>query len=218
MYELARCHPASESTASRVAVTADRAGFDGVVLRNSYSGGSPPEYTVAGEEDLEVDVVRGVEVHADSVEEMHGHVGSLKSEYRAVCVEGGDEAVERAAAQSSHVDVLSSPREFDHVTVREAVENDVALEVDLGPVLRESGGERVRALKDIRLLVKLAAKYDAPLVVSASPWSHLDVRGKRELRAVAELAGVDEEAFSAAAATSHEIVEDRGDADVEVVE
>lgn len=218
MYELARCHPASRSTASRVAVTVERAGFDGVVFRNPYTGGSPPEYTVAGEEELDVDVVRGVEVQTTSVEEMHGYVGSLRSEYRVVCVEGGDEDVERAAAESPHVDVLAAPRKFDHVTVREAAENDVALEVDLGPVLRQTGGGRVAALKDLRLLVELAEKYDAPLVVSASPENHLQVRGLRELRAVAAQANVDGDLFDAASETSRKVVDDDVDADVEVVE
>ncbi len=218
MYEFSRCHPASRSTASRVAVTVERAGFDGVVLRNPYRGGSPPEYTVAGEDEVDVDVVRGVEVQADDVQELHGYVGNLSSSYRVVCVEGGDEDVERAAAASENVDVLSSPREFDHVTVRDAAENDVALEVDLGPVLRESGGGRVAALKDVRLLVELAEKYDAPLVVSASPENHLQVRGLLELRAVAAQANVDGELFDAASETSRKVVDDDVDADVEVVE
>lgn len=218
MYEFSRCHPESRSTASRVAVTAAKGGYDGVVLRNPYSGGSPPEYTVAGEDELEVDVVRGVEVQAEDVQELHGYVGNLSSKYSVVCVEGGDEDVERAAAASTHVDVLTAPREFDHVTVREAAENDVAIEVDLGPVVRESGGGRVAALKDIRLLTKLATKYDASLVASASPENHLQIRGRRELRAVASLAGVDGSTFDAAAGTSHDVVGDDEDVDVEVVE
>lgn len=218
MYELVRCHPASRSTASRVAVTAERAGFEGVALRNPYSGGKPPEYEVAGEDEIGVDVVRGVEVRTDSVQEMHGYVGNLASKYDVVCVRGGDEKVERAAAESEDVDVLTSPREFDHVTVREAAENDVALEVDLGPVLRDSGGRRVSAIQDIELLTMLADKYDAPLVVSASPDDHLEVRGIRELKAVAGAVGVEKRSFEAAAETSRALTRDAGDADVEVVE
>lgn len=218
MYELVRCHPESRSTASRVAVTAERAGFDGVVLRNPYSGGTPPEYEVAGEDELDVDVVRGVEVRTDSVQEMHGYVGNLASKYDVVCVRGGDEDVERAAADSEDVDLVAAPQEFDHVTVREAAENDVALEIDLGPVLRETGGRRVSAIQDIELLTRLAEKHDASLVVSGSPDDHLEVRGRRELRAVAAAVGVSEEIFVAAEEKSHELTGDAGDADVEVLE
>lgn len=218
MYEFVRCHPASRSTASRVAVTADRAGFDGVVLRNPYTGGSPPDYDVACEDELSVDVVRGVEVQTNSVQEMHGYVGNLASKYGVVCVRGGDEDVERAAAESDDVDVIAAPQEFDHVTVREAAENDVALEIDLGPVLRDSGGRRVSAIQKIELLTRLAEKHDASLVVSGSPDDHLEVRGRRELRAVAGIVGVDEEDFEAAADASHALTRDAGDADVEVVE
>ncbi|MFW5929808.1 MAG: RNase P subunit p30 family protein [Halobacteriota archaeon] len=218
MYELVRCHPVTRSTASRMASTAREMEYEGVVLRNPLGADVDDalDYDVAGESELDVDVVRGVEVRAETVQELHGSVGSVYRDHDVVCVRGGSHAVERAAAASSRVDLLSAPREFDHVTVREAAENDVALEYDLSRVLRGNGGERVETLVRLRLLRRLARKYDASLVVTASPDDHLEMRSRRALEALACETGMSSEAFDAAARASTELAAP-GDADVEVV-
>ena len=70
-----------------------------------------------------------------------------------------------------------------------AARNDVRVEFDLGSVLRATGGSRVRAIRDLRLLRKLVRKYDVPFVVSATARSHLELRAPRELVAVGETVG-----------------------------
>ena len=70
-----------------------------------------------------------------------------------------------------------------------AARNDVRVEFDLGSVLRATGGSRVRAIRDLRLLRKLVRKYDVPFVVSATARSHLELRAPRELLAIGEVIG-----------------------------
>ncbi|MFW5934308.1 MAG: RNase P subunit p30 family protein, partial [Halolamina sp.] len=80
------------------------------------------------------------------------------------------------------------------VLVKEAVAHDVRIEFDLGGVLRDDGGSRVRRLRKLRKLRELVEYFDAPYVVSATPASHLRMRAPRDLAAVGEQIGFGAEA------------------------
>ena len=110
---------------------------------------------------------------------------------------GGDDALNRFAVEEPRVDVLARPMDgggdFNHVLAKAARDNDVHVEFDLGPLLRATGGKRVRALADLRKLREIVTYYDAPHVVSANARSHLGLRAPRELVAAAEAVGFDPE-------------------------
>jgi ribonuclease P/MRP protein subunit RPP1 len=126
-------------------------------------------------------------------------VGEHRSEHTLVILAGGTEETNRFAAEEPRVDVLARPMarrgDVDHVIAKAAARNGVRIEFDLAPVLRTSGGRRVRALSDLRKLRELVEKYDVPYVVSASPGSHLEVRAPRELAAVGAAIGFSREAI-----------------------
>jgi ribonuclease P/MRP protein subunit RPP1 len=157
----------------------------------------PPAYA-AIREAYGVDVVDGVEVRADGPQGASGAVGNYRRDRTLVLVRGGTDALNRFAVEQDRVDVLTRPfgdsgtdGDVNHVLAKAAREHGVRLEFALGPVLRASGGQRVRALRNLRKLRELVAHYDAPFVVSAVPASHLQVRAPRALRAVGDAIGMD---------------------------
>ena len=188
-YEAVVAHPDGRATVARYARTAREYGFGGVVVRTRTAEFDPE--TVAGT--TGVDVVPAVEVVADDPSSASGSVGNFRPDYPLVLVRGGTDALNRFAVEQDRVDVLARPMagdgDFNHVLAKAAREHGTRVEFDFGPVLRESGGSRVRALKDLRKLRELVAQYDAPFVVSARPASHLELRAPRELAAVGEAAG-----------------------------
>lgn len=209
-YEAVVPHPTGDSTATRFAKTAAEHGYGGIVLRTVVAGGTDPGSdrsvpAVGSEEPYGVDVVSGVEARPESVSRVGGRVASWRDRTVVLIVRGGRSDVNRAALEDSRVDVLSRPfgaggtgdGDVNHVLVAAAVDNDVAIEFDLRPVLRSSGGERVRAIKRLRKLRELVDHYGAPFVVSARPDSHLRVRSPRELRALGEQLGFEPETIDA---------------------
>jgi len=192
-WEAVHAHPDGESTVRRLALTAAEDGFDGVVVRNH--GDSPAEFDPAAvSEESGVDVVGGVEVRAEERSRVAGLIGSHRGDRTVVCVHGGPERINRLACTDPRVDVLAHPTHgdgVDHVLVRSAADNGVALEFNLARVLRAAGGRRVRALRRLRTLRELLEKYDTPHVVSADPASHLQLRAPRELAAVGSVVGAD---------------------------
>lgn len=210
MYEAVHAHPDGEATVARHAATAARHGYDGIVVRTRDAVDVDPEATdpataaapndaPIGEirEATGIDVVDAVEIDADGPGSASGSVGNHRPDRTVVCVVGGDDRLNRYAVEEPRVDVLVRPSagggDFNHVLAKAARDNDVAVEFDFGPVLRHTGGRRVRALADLRKLREIVTYYDAPHVVSANARSHLELRAPRELVAVAEAVGFDPE-------------------------
>ncbi|MDS0222952.1 RNase P subunit p30 family protein [Haloarcula sp. S1AR25-5A] len=194
MYEAVYAHPDGDSTVARHALTAADSGYDGIVVRNH--GDEPADYDADAISDAyDIDVAVGVEVRADDPSRASGFVGNYRSDRTVVVVHGGDRRINRFAVEQPTVDVLAHPMredgDFNHVLANAAADNGVRVEFDFGPVLRESGGSRVRAIKELRKLRELVEDADAPFVVSASPSNHLQIRAAREIVAVGETIGFD---------------------------
>lgn len=192
MYEAVGVESGGRSTAARFAATAANAGFDGVVLA-SRPGDLVDVDADAIEDTYGIDVVGGVEITSDDRGEIRGTVSSVRSETTVLAVRGGTAKKNRYVAETPGVDVLRAPLvgegDVNHVIVKTAKNNGVRIEVNLGRVLRASGGRRVQALRKLRKLRELLDHYDAPFVVSADPGTHLEIRGPRELVAVGEHIG-----------------------------
>ncbi|MFD1571936.1 RNase P subunit p30 family protein [Halorubrum laminariae] len=210
MYEAVHAHPDGDATVARHAATAARYGYDGIVVRTrealdvataadglSASADAPASDPVALGEEYGIDVVDAVEIDADDPTSASGSVGNYRPERTVVCLVGGDDALNRFAVEEPRVDVLVRPMagsgEFNHVLAKAARDNGVHVEFDLGPLFRETGGKRVRALADLRKLREIVTNYDAPHVVSANATSHLELRAPREVVAAAEAVGFDPE-------------------------
>ena len=189
-YEAVTTHPDGQTTAARYAAAAADYGFDGLVVRTRAA----LDDVDALADDLGVDVATGVEIDAEP-EEASGLVGQTRETVDVLTVLGGTPARNRFAVESDRVDVLAAPMRGDgdlnHVLVRAARDHGTRIEVNLGPVLRSAGGERVRRLQRLRKLRELVDYYDASVVVSARPASHLQLRAPRDLVAVGEAVGFD---------------------------
>ena len=200
MYESVHAHPDGRSTVARFALTASEYGFDGIVVRNH--GDNPATYDPAAvATTYDIDVVTGVEIRADSPAQASGFLGSHRQHNTVVCVHGGTNSLNRFAVEQAAVDVLAHPMagdgDFNHVLARKARENGVHVEFNLGRVLRDAGGSRVRTLAGLRKLREIIAYYDTPYVVTADPHTHLQMRAPRELVAVGEAIGFSAEEVTA---------------------
>ncbi|WP_338739526.1 RNase P subunit p30 family protein [Haloplanus salilacus] len=195
MYEAV--HVDGDEGGERLVATTARMGYEGVVLR---ARDATPDHA-ALREATGIDVVDAVEIVASDPEHASGAVGGRRPDHTILCVRGGTDRLNRFAVESDRVDVLTRPMADDgdvnHVLANAAATHGVRIEFDLGPVLRATGGRRVRALRDLRKLRELVADADAPFVVSANAASRLQVRAPRELVAVGEAVGFDPDTIRA---------------------
>jgi ribonuclease P/MRP protein subunit RPP1 len=207
MYEGVHAHPDGEATVARLAKTAAGYGYDGVVVRNH--GDAQTEYDAAAiGEEYDIDVASGIEIRTDEAGQASGLIGNYRSKRDVICVHGG--SLNRFAVEQSKVDVLAHPMrdgDVNHVLAKAAAENGVHMEFNFGRVFRADGGPRVQAIQGLRKLRELVEQYDVPYVVTADPYSHLQLRGPREVLAVGETIGFDREAIEAGLDAWGDIVE-----------
>ena len=139
MYEAVHAHPDGRTTAARFAETADRYGYDGVIvravdadpdydrLRESLSvdtgssetpqADAPRARVDTGSSEMpqadarvaRVDIVDAAEVVAPDPQHASGAVGNARTERTLVCVRGGTDALNRFAVEQPRVDVLTRP-------------------------------------------------------------------------------------------------------------
>lgn len=196
MYEGVHVFPDGETTVARYALTAQEYGFDGIVVRAHESSRTAYDRDAIRER-YGVDVVEGIEIDVEDPERASGYLGNYRPDYTVVAVTGGSVSMNRFAVEQPKVDVLADPMagdgDINHVMAKAAVEHGVRIEYNLGPVLRTSGGSRVQYLSDLRKLRELIDQFEVPYVVTANPKSHRQLRTARELRALGEVLGIDEE-------------------------
>ncbi|ERG99634.1 MAG: RNase P/RNase MRP subunit p30 [Haloquadratum sp. J07HQX50] len=194
MYEAVYVYPDGDSTAARMGLTAGQMGFDGILCRLC----DPESFVASDDENLDVVVSACGEIEAATPQQASEELTTHRTERVLVIVRGGTDQLNRFAVEHEMVDVLSQPftgqqnstGNLNHVLAKSAGRNDVAIEVNIGPLLRERGGTRVAHLRHLIKLKRLINKYSLKYVVSAAPRSHLELRGVHELCALGEQSGL----------------------------
>jgi len=85
--------------------------------------------------------------------------------------------------------------ELNHVLVRYAAENGVAIDFNLNAIIQSCRrrSERVRILSKMQENLKLVRKYKAPMILTSNARSIYDLRAPREMIALASLFGMRKE-------------------------
>jgi ribonuclease P/MRP protein subunit RPP1 len=121
----------------------------------------------------------------------------LRRDYDVLLVRGYDLALNRLAVETPEVDILTHPElnrkdsGLNHVLVREAAKNNVAVEINFRNILLSSKGSRSAVLKHIAQNIKLCKKYKAPIISCSGAISHWQLRDPKVLISMAMMLGLD---------------------------
>jgi ribonuclease P/MRP protein subunit RPP1 len=186
--------PEGRNTIEEMAAFSSRLEFGGIAITNPSDSCHLEKATKIG--DLEV--FSGVEIRVDNPSRLHGMVGKYRKNTDVIVVRGGSENINRAAVENSNVDILCGfgsmkDNGLNHVLAKSASDNNVAISFDLGEVIIQRGGRRVRTLSNFRKDLALVRKYDVPFILTSNARSCYDLRAPRELMALAGLFGMTKE-------------------------
>jgi ribonuclease P/MRP protein subunit RPP1 len=145
-------------------------------------------------------IFSGVELRTNSVLELKRKIRLHWGKVSLLAVHGGNEKINRAALEDSRVDILAHPcgekgeGELNHVLVRYAAENGVAIDFNLNAIIHSRRrSERARILSKMRENLKLVRKYKVPMILTSNAHSIYDLRAPREMIALASLFGMRKE-------------------------
>lgn len=153
------------------------------------------------------DLVHGIEIREDNPSKLHSQANRYSRKVDIVIVQGGADKLNRSIIETADVDILSLPlgvKEggLDHVIAKAAADRRIALEFDVGSLIRYRGGRRVHAISELGQRLMLARKFEVNMVLTSAARSIYDLRGPRELTALASLFGMTkEEAIKSMTAT-----------------
>ncbi|WP_405289884.1 ribonuclease P protein component 3 [Methanobrevibacter sp.] len=123
-----------------------------------------------------------LEIKSNNVNEIKKIVRKFRKKSLCISVIGGDLKVNRAVVETIQIDVLSRPylKRYDgglnHVLAKEAVKNNVAVELCFKDVLRTYLSHRSKVISNFKDIYTLYRKFDFPLILSSRAESVFDIR------------------------------------------
>jgi len=141
------------------------------------------------------DLANGIEIHEDNPAKLHSLLGRYARKVNFVIVRGSADKFNRSAVEATDVDILSLPfgikdGGLDHVIAKSASDRGIALEFDVGSLIRYRGGKRVHMIAELEQRLMLARKFKVHIVLTSGAKLIHDMRGPRELIALASLFGM----------------------------
>ena len=153
-----------------------------------------------------------LEIKSTNVNEIRKHVNNFRSRASCISVVGGDLKVNRAVLENIKVDVLSRPylnrfeSGINHVLAKEAVRNNVAIELCFKDILRTYLAPRAKVISNFRDTYLLYRKFDFPVVLSSGANSIFDIKTTHDFVNVFTQTGLTAEEVSRSFMTSSEIL------------
>lgn len=123
-----------------------------------------------------------LEIKSNNVNEIRKIVRKFRNRASCISVVGGDLKVNRAVLENVQIDVLSRPylRRYDsglnHVLAKEALRNNVAVELCFKDVLKSYLAPRSKVISNFKDVYTLYRKFDFPLILSSCAESVFDLR------------------------------------------
>ena len=123
-----------------------------------------------------------LEIKSNNIDEIRKIANKFRNGASCISVVGGDLKVNRATLENIRIDVLSRPyfkrygAGINHVLAKEAVKNNVAIELCFKDVLRSYLSHRSKVLSNFKDIYRLYRKYEFPLILSSGAESVFDIK------------------------------------------
>ena len=154
-----------------------------------------------------------LEIKSNNANEIRKIVSKFRNRSSCISVVGGDLKINRLTLENVKIDVLSRPylKRYDsginHVLAKEALKNNVAIELCFRDVLKTYLSHRSKVLSNFNDIYKLYRKYDFPLILSSRAESVFDIKTTHDFVAFFKQTGLSDDEISKSFKTSFDILE-----------
>lgn len=163
--------------------------------------------------DVDINFDYTLEIKSTNINEIRKSVNKFRDKALCISVIGGDLKVNRAVLENIRIDVLSRPylKRYDsglnHILAKEALKNNVAVELCYNDILKSYLAPRSKILSNIRDVYTLYRKFKFPLILSSRAESIFDIKTVRDFISVFKQTGLCDSEIENAFATSRNILE-----------
>ncbi|MEA2090041.1 MAG: RNase P subunit p30 family protein [Thermoproteota archaeon] len=141
----------------------------------------------------DIDLVTRVNLVAENRRELLNRLRQFRRKFEIVSVVCTLKKVAREAAKDRRVDLLSFPPVhlrrcfFDHAEAELASKVFASLEIEMAPLLELEGLRRIQLLSRLRREVKIAVKFNVPIVLSSGAKNVYFMRSPHDYAALTSL-------------------------------
>ncbi len=180
--------PAGDTSVRRFALEAKELGFDSIVC----TGVLDPV------PDAAIYLYSGVIIHEKQINTVIRKAKKYPGKADVIIVDAGDAVFNRAAVLYKGIHILRGvhrvrKNSFDHVAARTAAEKNVAVDLDMRPLIYKRGGARQKVFQCYSDLMRLHNRYEFPLTISSNASSYPDLRSERGIASLCSIFGLDED-------------------------
>ncbi|MFH0948976.1 MAG: RNase P subunit p30 family protein [Candidatus Aenigmatarchaeota archaeon] len=182
-----------ENTVEEAAQMAKNLGIGGIGIVRYFNGTKMSELPVVDG----IDIVNAVMLKPTSAEELDELAKKARVSAEILMVHGGDYGINRVACENPMIDILCHPElgrkdsGLDHICIRAAEENEVAIEINFREILESYRRHRVSVLAFMRTNIKVCQKYDTMVLTTSGAVSKWGLRAGRELAAITHILGME---------------------------
>lgn len=213
--DLQTAHSSGRHTAEEMVERAERLGFAGIAVAD-YVADVDDVHAVKNTVDTldtGIDVRVGAKLRPEDPGDLKDMLREVRDHVDVVVVHGGDVPINKTACGDTRVDILAHPElkrkdsGLDHVAVKQASKNRVAIELNIRQLLETRGKVRAHILSHMRRNVRLAQKFDAPMITSSGANTVHYMRAPRELVSFPRILGMSlEDGFKTVTETPQKIL------------
>ncbi|MBP2172898.1 ribonuclease P protein component 3 [Methanococcus voltae] len=135
-----------------------------------------------------LNVYSGILLYASGVKDLEKGIKKYRGKCDVLMVKGGDLDINRFALEKDDVDILTSPAfrrldsGIDHITARLGSVHRVGLNLNFSDILVKKGYEIARLLNSYQRNIKLAKKYNTPVIISTGAKNMYQIKSPENLR------------------------------------
>lgn len=187
-----------ESSIEQLATTAKELGYSGICFSEYFQ--SEQRLKDLKDEISKVSRKVGIEIYlgfeARNSKELH-HLANRKRMFDVLLVHGGDLEMNRLACETPEVDILTHPENrrndsgLNHVLVKLAAENNVAIEINFREILLSTQRTRSMIMKFLSQNIILAKKFKAPIILCSGAISHWELKSPEIMISMANQLGLE---------------------------
>lgn len=180
----------------------------GVVFKNNFNKEEFNKAKSSFEKTYpKIDLISAVEITKATKGSIKAQVEKFRNQVDIIFVSSKDKRAMRSAPEVEGVDVISHAF-VDQSAARDCAASNIALEINLKDILEIYGMKRANLISKIKFDLRMARKYNTPLIVTTGASSIYEMRSPKQLIAFAECIGFTrEDAKKAVLKTPKEIVE-----------
>lgn len=187
-----------QSSLEQLASTAKDLGYTGICFAEYFQNEN--QLKKLKEDIVKVSGKVGIKIYlgfeARNPRELH-NLAERRKMFDVLLAQGGDLTMNRIACETPEVDILTHPENnrvdsgLNHVLIKLAAQNNVAIEVNFRNILIASKKTRNFAMKNISNNVKLAKKFHAPTILCSGAVSHFELKDPQIMISMANQLGLE---------------------------